>query len=69
MNNGLPPTLIQVAENDVLRDDGETYGRLLEQARLPVTTVRYNGVIHDWGLLNRIGRSAADQISVHPSCR
>jgi len=49
---GLPPTLIQVAENDVLRDEGEAYGRLLLEAGVKATTVRYNGVIHDWGLLN-----------------
>ncbi|MFC3562862.1 alpha/beta hydrolase [Pedobacter jamesrossensis] len=49
---GLPPALIQVAENDILRDGGEAYGRKLEQAGVEVTTVRYNGVIHDFGLLN-----------------
>ncbi|MEN0055222.1 MAG: alpha/beta hydrolase [Mucilaginibacter sp.] len=49
---GLPPTLIQVAENDVLRDEGEAYGRKLLEAGVQATTVRYNGVIHDFGLLN-----------------
>jgi acetyl esterase len=49
---GLPPTLIQVAENDVLRDEGEAYGRKLLEAGVYATTVRYNGVIHDFGLLN-----------------
>jgi acetyl esterase/lipase len=49
---GLPPTLIQVAENDILRDEGEAYGRKLDEAGVKVTTVRYNGVIHDFGLLN-----------------
>ncbi|WP_221393781.1 alpha/beta hydrolase [Dyadobacter sp. NIV53] len=49
---GLPPTLIQVAENDVLRDEGEAYGRKLLEAGVKATTVRYNGVIHDFGLLN-----------------
>jgi len=49
---GLPPTLIQVAENDVLRDEGEAYGRKLLDAGVSATTVRYNGVIHDFGLLN-----------------
>jgi len=49
---GLPPALIQVAENDILRDEGEAYGRKLEEAGVAATTVRYNGVIHDFGLLN-----------------
>tara|TARA_R110002033_G_scaffold58464_1_gene107779 strand:- start:12575 stop:13612 length:1038 start_codon:yes stop_codon:yes gene_type:complete len=49
---GFPPTLIQVAENDVLRDEGEAFGRKLEAAGVNVTTVRYNGMIHDFGLLN-----------------
>jgi acetyl esterase len=49
---GLPPTLIQVAENDILRDEGEAYGRKLEEAGVHVTTVRYDGMIHDWGMLN-----------------
>ncbi|AYL94890.1 alpha/beta hydrolase [Mucilaginibacter celer] len=49
---GLPPTLIQTAENDILRDEGEAYGRKLDKAGVTVTTVRYNDVIHDFGLLN-----------------
>jgi acetyl esterase len=49
---GLPPTLIQVAENDILRDEGEAFGRKLEEAGVQVTTVRYDGMIHDWGMLN-----------------
>lgn len=48
----LPPTLIQVAENDILRDEGEAFGRKLLEAGVDATTVRYNDVIHDWGLLN-----------------
>ncbi len=48
----LPPTVIQVAENDILRDEAEALGRKLDEAGVDVTTVRYNGVIHDFGLLN-----------------
>lgn len=47
-----PPTLIQVAEADVLRDEGEAFGRKLDEAGVTVTTIRYNGTIHDFGLLN-----------------
>lgn len=49
---GLPPTLIEVAENDILRDGAEKLGRHLDEAGVFVTTIRFNGVIHDWGLLN-----------------
>ena len=49
---GLPPTLIAAAENDILRDQGEALGVKLDSAGVDVTTVRYNGVIHDWGMLN-----------------
>ena len=56
---GLPPTLIQVAENDILRDEGENYGRHLAAAGVTVTTVRYNGMIHDWGMLNGLANEPA----------
>jgi acetyl esterase len=51
---GLPATLIQTAENDVLRDEGEAYARKLDQAGVDVTCVRYNGAIHDFALLNAL---------------
>jgi acetyl esterase/lipase len=49
---GLPPTLIQTAEFDVLRDEAEAYGRKLDAAGVQVKSVRYNGMIHDFGLSN-----------------
>lgn len=63
---GLPPTLIQVAENDILRDEGEAYGRKLDKAGVAVTTIRYNGMIHDFGLLNGLAEvPAVKSLFVH----
>ncbi len=49
---GLPPALVQVAENDILHDEGLAYARKLDEAGVPVTIQTYNGFIHDYGLLN-----------------
>jgi len=61
---GLPPTLIQVAQFDVLRDEGEAYGRKLDQAGNDVSTTRYNGTIHDFGLLNVLADDAPTQAAL-----
>lgn len=65
---GLPRTLMIVDENDVLRDEGEAFARKLAAAGVTVESVRYNGTIHDFMLLNPIAetpavRGAVDQAS------
>jgi len=51
---GLPPALIQTAQFDVLRDEGQAYGRKLDDAGVEVISTQYNGTIHDFGLLNAL---------------
>ena len=62
---GLPPTLIQVAGNDVLREEGLAYARKLDVAGVNVTAVRYENLIHDYGLLNAISQVPAVRAALH----
>ncbi len=61
---GLPPAFVAVDEADVLRDEGEAYAAKLRAAGVPVTTVRYNGITHDFMMLNPLSNTCATRAAV-----
>jgi acetyl esterase len=61
---GLPPAYLAVDEADVLRDEGEAYAARLRAAGVAVTTVRYDGTIHDFMMLNPLSETHATRAAV-----
>ena len=61
---GLPEAFLVVDENDVLRDEGEAYGRRLVEAGVRTTLVRYDNTLHDFMMLNPVRPTAASTAAV-----
>jgi acetyl esterase len=62
--NGLPPALVIVDQNDILRDQGEAYADKLREAGVPTTSVRFNGTIHDFMRLNALRDSESTRAAI-----
>ncbi|WP_326575715.1 alpha/beta hydrolase [Streptomyces sp. NBC_00481] len=60
----LPPALVITGEADVLRDEGEAYANKLREAGVPVTAVRFQGIIHDFVMLNALRETHAAEAAI-----
>lgn len=61
---GLPPAMILTGEADVLRDEGEAYARKLREAGVEVTQVRFQGIIHDFVMVNAMDQTNATRAAM-----
>lgn len=62
--SGLPPALVITSEADVLRDEGEAYANKLRQAGIKVTAIRFQGIIHDFVMLNALRGTCAAEAAI-----
>lgn len=63
----LPEAMILNGEADVLRDEGEAYARKLREAGVPVTAMRFQGMIHDFVMLNSLDQTKACRAAMNAS--
>lgn len=64
---GLPDAMIINGEADVLRNEGEAYARKLRQAGVDVTAIRFQGMIHDFVMLNALDQTKACRAAMDAS--
>lgn len=63
----LPPATVITAEFDPLRDEGEAYGRRLQEAGVPTRIERFDGVIHGFFGMGALVAKARDAVALAAS--
>lgn len=66
---GLPSAMILNAEADVLRDEGEAYANKLREAGVEVTQMRFQGIIHDFVMVNSMDQTNATRAAMDVSTK
>ena len=61
---GIAPAVVITSEYDVVRDEGEAYARMLMEAGVPVTAMRFNGTVHDFMMLNALAGTTPSRAAV-----
>ncbi|MEB6195347.1 alpha/beta hydrolase [Mammaliicoccus sciuri] len=61
---GLPSAMILNAEADVLRDEGEAYANKLREAGVEVIHMRFQGIIHDFVMVNSMDQTNATRAAM-----
>lgn len=65
----LPSAMILNAEADVLRDEGEAYANKLREAGVEVTQMRFQGIIHDFVMVNSMDQTNATRAAMDVSTK
>ncbi|APX71351.1 alpha/beta hydrolase [Companilactobacillus allii] len=66
---GLPDAMILNGEADVLRDEGEEYARHLREAGVDVTQIQFQGMIHDFVMINSLDEAKATRAAMDASTK